>query len=154
MRCMYIYMYDDIFWYICDIYLCIHDTHAISWISTNPTDWISPQKNPEVNQSRSYLCSTIRAGAQWKSHRNQPSRRWTSLDLGDPFCFGWWRKIRRTMLVVYPTILPGFEKHPTGGWPWDFWTISSIINCWVNMLEFLFNVFLDYLTSGSTFMVP
>ena len=34
MRCMYIYihMYDDIFRHICDIYIYIHDTHAMSWI--------------------------------------------------------------------------------------------------------------------------
>ena len=44
------------------IYIYTHDTHAISWILQ--IGFPPKTSNPEVNQSRSYLCSTIRAGAQ------------------------------------------------------------------------------------------
>ncbi len=47
----------------CDISIIYIRYRGYLWISNNPTNWIPP-KNPEVNQSRSYLCSTIRAGAQ------------------------------------------------------------------------------------------
>ena len=27
-------------------------------------------------------------------------------------------------LVVYLPLFTGFQKHPNGGWPWDFWSIN------------------------------
>ena len=29
-------------------------------------------------------------------------------------------------LVVAISFFTGFQKHPNGGWEWDFWTINNI----------------------------
>ena len=55
-----------------------------------------------------------------------------------------WNPANQLRLVVYEIIYRGFQKHPKGGWPWDFWTINSIlqyikqihvqwdVNCWTH----------------------
>ena len=35
------------------------------------------------------------------------------------------------MNVVYPIIYKGLGYIPNGGWPWDFWTINSILRWWL-----------------------
>ena len=108
MRCIYICMmiYSD----ISVIFIYIYTIHRlfIGFLLTLQIGF-PPKNNPEVNQSRLYLCSTIRAGAQWKSHlpTNQKVKSST------------WENKNPALVGKYPIVLPGLQKHPNGGWPWD-----------------------------------
>ena len=59
------------------------------------------------------------------------------------FCW-WWKEIRRWKPVEAGSlshVLQGFI-YPTGGWPWDFWTINSITLClliWSSITTKLFS---------------